>query len=213
MLWRQLRTVASHAGFGQRCADDNATLLQVGAHSLRDRGEHAGRRGFTPNVEINKFFSNQPLRMARASPARTISGFGDRHDAKRLPGINSKDNEGCAGCPIAHGCCEKWRARSMNMGTIASPWRYEGPSGPAKGHAGLATGRRRHYAESPKLRLRPVWARGGPVLSSAVVAAGRPARGSGRAISAPSPCSAPSCREELHKRDSGCRGSAPCRPA
>jgi hypothetical protein len=143
-------------------------------------------------------FSNQPLRMARASPARTISGFGDRHGAKRLPGINSKDNEGCAGCPIAHGCCEKWRARSRNMGTIASPWRYEGPSGPAKGHARLPTGRRRHYAESPKLRLRPVWARGGPVLSSAVVAAGRPARGSGRAISAPSPCSAPSCREELH---------------
>jgi hypothetical protein len=82
----------------------------------------------------------------------------------------------------------------MKMGNIASPWRYEGPSRPANENAGLPTGCRRHYAESLKLMQRPVWARGGPVLSSAAAAAGRPARGSGRAISAPSPCSAPPCR-------------------
>ena len=38
--------------------------------------------------------------------------------------------------------------RSMKMGTIASPWRYDGLSPPAKSNAGLAAASRKHYAEN-----------------------------------------------------------------
>jgi hypothetical protein len=39
----------------------------------------------------------------------------------------------------------------MKMGTTASPWRYERPSGVANGHAKSAVACRRHYAESLNL--------------------------------------------------------------